>query len=139
MKKPGCCTLCEKEVFEVKQRFTEAPLERWPRFVGRPAEEAMRLTFTLSDGSEADITFCRECAKTAHDRFDEIWRICTDAAWFENENRAAFGARDDKATRDRGAFDIAWHENMSIAALKRSEPWFDTLKRERTGKRERAG
>lgn len=54
----GCCTLCDKEVFEVVRRDPET---RAPIQVGKPLENAMRLTFVLADGTKMDLTFCAEC------------------------------------------------------------------------------
>jgi hypothetical protein len=34
VKKPGCCTLCDKEVYEIKTRWTKGILEGEPRKVG---------------------------------------------------------------------------------------------------------
>jgi len=129
MKKIGCCTLCEKEVFNIQQRFTEPPLERWPRFVGAPTDDAMRLEFELLDGSTANMTFCRECAKTAPKQLKKIWAACLEAARFENDNRTALGALDDEAARERGAIEIKRQAKMSIVKMIHAKSWADEWER----------
>ena len=51
MKRLGHCTLCEKQVFEMPE----------PGRVGAPLEGARRVTLTLIDGSQTDLTFCGDC------------------------------------------------------------------------------
>lgn len=68
----GCCTKCDKEVFEI---VTRNPDTREPIRVGKPLENAMRLTFILADGSKMDLTFCAECARgLLPDEFSFLWR-----------------------------------------------------------------
>ena len=55
----GCCSKCDKEVFEVVRRDPET---REPVQIGKPLENAMRLTFILANGSKMDLTFCSDCA-----------------------------------------------------------------------------
>jgi hypothetical protein len=85
VKKPGCCTLCDKEVYEIKTRWTKGILEGEPRKVGRPTDDVRKLDYTLSDGTVMSLTFCRTCETEAKkpENFPRIWQIVLEA--FERE------------------------------------------------------
>lgn len=55
----GCCLCCHAECYQVIARDpkTDRPLALGPQL-----ERGTQVTFMLSNGSEADITFCSACA-----------------------------------------------------------------------------
>ena len=64
MKRLGCCTLCDREVFEVVRRYTEGEVAGWPKQVGAPHAEARRVWLVFADGTIGAATLCGECAVT---------------------------------------------------------------------------
>ena len=78
MKRLGCCTLCETEVYEVKEYLDrpDSPRHGHPCRLGPLLENGTQVVFQMSDGSEAAITFCVPCAGplTAAD-YPGIWQI----------------------------------------------------------------
>lgn len=60
-KKLGCCSKCDKEVFEILKRDSDT---RLPIKVGAPLDNAVRANFQLIDGSSMDLTLCDECANS---------------------------------------------------------------------------
>lgn len=61
-KKLGCCLACGQEVYQVLSYYTEGPLEGHPNRVGPMLATGCQVEFFLSDGSTADVAFCRDCA-----------------------------------------------------------------------------
>ena len=77
MKMAGCCTLCDKEVFEVAVRFpAEDPRAGQPKVITAPFENARRVTYQLDNGSLMDLTFCDECDTSD---FAKIIDVCVKA------------------------------------------------------------
>jgi hypothetical protein len=75
-KKPGCCTLCGEEVFEVVARWpSDHPLHGEPRAVGKPFPSARRATLVLMSGTTCSITLCDTCQVTP-ENLPSVWRIC---------------------------------------------------------------
>lgn len=73
VKKVGCCTLCDKPVFEILTRFPQNHmLAREPRKVGAPLDNAMNYTFVLLGGETIDVAFCDKCEITEAD-YPRIW------------------------------------------------------------------
>ena len=94
VKRPGCCTLCDAEVFEVVRRNPET---RAPIQVGRPLETAMRVTFLLQSGSQMDLTFCRACTdKLAPHDYAGIWKRVL-ASWIAESGKDHPGVAEQKA------------------------------------------
>lgn len=61
MKKIGCCTSCDKEVYEITRRFPSGhPYEREPIEIGKPIDAVTR-TLLMTDGSTMDLTYCPSC------------------------------------------------------------------------------
>ena len=125
----GCCVLCDKEVFEIETRYVEAFVGPGSVFLGRPKDigkpltVARRLTFRLSDNTDADITFCEDCATGAADRLPEIWGRCLGAFRFENEHRVEFGF-DNSPERIETANELIEYLSMvTITSLAGSELW----------------
>lgn len=61
LKRNGCCSKCDCEVFEI---VTRNPETREPLRVGAPLDNAMRAEFIMVNGSIMDLTFCRDCLET---------------------------------------------------------------------------
>ncbi len=85
MKRPGCCTLCEIPVREVVSKHTTGKLKGEAIQFGPWLENAWRVTYLMSDGSTADITFCEghldgDC--------EEIRKSYTERFLWEEENRS---------------------------------------------------
>lgn len=78
-KKPGCCLGCGEEVREVREYFEDGPLVGMPRRCGPYTEHGVQAEFLMSDGSEADITFCLDCAnQIMPEDYQPIWEACLD-------------------------------------------------------------
>lgn len=104
----GCCTKCDVEVFEIKQRNPET---RIALQLGAPLENAVRTTFILADGSRMDLTFCAECrAGLLPADFQWLWQR-VQASWVA-ESGAAHPCVKEQAS------------NM-ILAMSHSQPWRD--------------
>jgi len=75
VKRVGCCTICDKKVFEVKEVFNKAPMEGWPRRLGKPTDDAWRIDYIMLDGSHIHLTFCTECLETAQqpETYPALW------------------------------------------------------------------
>jgi len=74
VKKTGCCTMCDKEVFEIVQRYAQdSPIKKEPMKIGKPYPEAVLKVFVLMDGSTMDLTFCDQCDPEPKD-FPVIWK-----------------------------------------------------------------
>lgn len=70
----GGCTLCNARCFEVMQVFEDherTPGE--PKRLGKPDDDAKRISFLLYDGTQMNLTFCAECDPQP-EQFTEIWR-----------------------------------------------------------------
>lgn len=59
LKRPGCCSACDAEVFDVRTRDKET---RAPVALGAPLDNAVRATFVLFMGSQMSLTLCSDCA-----------------------------------------------------------------------------
>lgn len=81
MKRIGCCTLCEKPVFEILAKWTQGPMKGEPRRIGRPTTAARRVHYLLSDGSSMPLTFCADCVERAlaPESFPMIWGLVLEA------------------------------------------------------------
>ena len=78
-KQVGCCTLCGKEVFEVKGRWPSShPLAGEVKKIGGPLPTAYRATLVLMSGCKASVTLCGSCRPTPQ-RLPELWTICVSA------------------------------------------------------------
>ena len=78
-KRAGRCLACQVDVYEVKQTWEEGPLAGSPRRLGQMLENGCQVELLMSDGSEADITFCIDDANaiTPAD-LPAIWAACLD-------------------------------------------------------------
>ena len=91
MKLLGCCTNCNKEVYEILERYpSDHVLAKEPRKVGKPID-AIRHEILLSDGSQMTLTYCKDCTP------DMIrdWKTIMNA-WereLSDEYRVAIGAQ----------------------------------------------
>ena len=74
MKRPGYCTLCEKQVFDFSP-------------VLKPLEIAWRVSFLMTDDTSADITFCDECLNILPENLEKIWEICLERFDYEEKQR----------------------------------------------------
>ena len=96
VKKYGCCTLCDTEVYEIKTYFPEGPLHGFPRKTGRPLPSAWRIDYVLADGSHASLTSCESCLANMKDpaNFPSLWAKVMRSFLFEEypEVRAALPA-----------------------------------------------
>jgi hypothetical protein len=93
-KKLGCCSLCDREVFDSAERYPhDHALASQIRSPGAPAREARRVTFLLMDGSRCDMTFCSKCDPIPR-AFVQIWeKVCrTMAGELDPDYRVAIGA-----------------------------------------------
>ena len=92
MKKAGCCTLCDAEVYEAVTRHTSGPYEGNIRDVGPALENMRKLTFVLTDGTTCQMTFCAECEPTP-ENMPLIWKRVLEATMYEETNKFKIGIR----------------------------------------------
>ena len=80
-KQAGRCLACQVDVHEFKQVHPDGhPRAGAPARLGPQLDHGTQLTLQMSNGAEADIAFCIECAnqvRPAH--LQEIWSACIDA------------------------------------------------------------
>lgn len=92
-KKVACCLCCQQECFHVyAYDKNEGPMKGHPVRVGPQLECWTQIEFLLSDGTEADITFCIDCAKKVKpEHYQVIWGACIDRfnMGFSISNRSA--------------------------------------------------
>lgn len=89
VKKAGCCTLCDAEVYEVRSYFPmDSVLAGFPRQIGRPLPTARKISYALRDGSHADLTSCGACEGDMRDpaRFPAIWQKVLRTFLFEERD-----------------------------------------------------
>ena len=95
-KKPGCCTMCGVEVFEIKDADRHVPPHPYSgdaKRLGAPKPNAVRMGFALASGSLVDLTFCIACADKALDDLMSIWTKCLQANRHQFENYEIEGGR----------------------------------------------
>lgn len=93
-KQAGCCTLCGKEVFEVRARYpSDHSLAGEVRQIGAPLSIAHRATILLMSGTLCNVTLCSSCKPTPAN-LPRLWTICMEAnaRELDPEYRAAIGA-----------------------------------------------
>jgi len=64
----GCCSLCDKEVYEVLKRFPN----REPQTLGKEID-VVKKTFVLTNGNHFTLTFCSECDPEPKD-YPGLWK-----------------------------------------------------------------
>jgi hypothetical protein len=71
----GCCSSCDKEVFDVVERFSSAEDNAgMPKRIGAPHDDAIRVGFLLANGEQMDLTFCAECVDSlSSDDYPQLW------------------------------------------------------------------
>jgi len=72
----GSCSICDKEVFDIVERFGPAEENAGrPKRIGAPHDDAMRIGFMLASGEQMDLTFCESCAEALTDEdYHELWQ-----------------------------------------------------------------
>lgn len=75
IKQPGLCSLCGTECFEIKLRYDDKfrHLNGRVRQVGKPHDNAWKVTLLLTNGARMDLTVCSECLATVEQRVPELW------------------------------------------------------------------
>jgi hypothetical protein len=61
LKRLGCCTVCDVEIFDVTVRWTEGPYKGEAKQLGRPKLGARRLTLVRASGSQSNWSLCKDC------------------------------------------------------------------------------
>ena len=78
-KRLACCLSCLRECFEVLGVHETGPLAGYPSRVGPMLPHGVQVGFLLSDGTEADVTFCRDCAsQLTPEEYQAAWDACVD-------------------------------------------------------------
>ena len=128
-KAAGLCTICGAECFEVIARYPEGhTLEGFPLKIGKPINEARRVTFCLSDGTTTDLTFCRDCQ--IEGRLAHIWDICLRALGWEIKNRNIFGVQDPTEAQKKIADEVfARLSRTTIIGIVTKQSWNDYARR----------
>lgn len=81
LKKNASCLCCGEPTFEVRDVYLEGPLAGTPRRVGRMLDTGTQVEFLMSDGSEADISFCLPCVDSLRpEHYQAVWTACLDRA-----------------------------------------------------------
>lgn len=57
----GCCTACDKPIFEIVSKYTEGPYNGEIRQVGRPLPGARRVTMVRVSGNTSYMSVCKDC------------------------------------------------------------------------------
>lgn len=72
----GCCSICDAPCFEVLGRWDSGEKRAGePKALGRPNDDAVRLTFLLMNGRVTDMTVCGPCADAlTPEQYIELWR-----------------------------------------------------------------
>jgi len=83
MNRPGCCCLCEKPIREIISKHTSGKQKGEPKELGAWLETAWRVSYELSDGSTADISFCEDCLDGD---FGNIWASVKERFLWEYDN-----------------------------------------------------
>lgn len=90
-KRPGSCVCCGTETYEIRERVTDpdSPLHGTPSRLGPMLEQGCQIEFLMSDGSEASIACCLDCAlEIRPPDYQRIWQTCIDAADFYARGRS---------------------------------------------------
>ena len=105
VKTAGRCFCCRTPVFEILEEFSDShPLTGHPSRLGAPLDCGTQIELLMSNGAEADIAFCIDCArKVQPEHLWSIWETCIDRADLsfraagrsENERRSAVKANMD--------------------------------------------
>ena len=61
----GCCTLCDKPIFEVAARHTEGPSKGEIKQMGGPLSGVRRLTLVRMSGRTSYCSLCEKCEVTS--------------------------------------------------------------------------
>lgn len=64
----GCCTICDKEIYEVLDRFPN----KEPRRIGKPLDLIQR-DYILTNGNRFTLSFCKEC-NPGPKEYPAMWR-----------------------------------------------------------------
>jgi hypothetical protein len=92
LKKLGSCICCGDEIFHVLEydRRPDSPLLNHPIRVGPMKEHGTQIEFLLSDGSQADISCCVDCAAAIRpEDYQTIWQAVIDRAVISLRDRPA--------------------------------------------------
>jgi len=106
VKQTGRCCCCLTDCHEIRAVFTDGPLAGHPSRVGPQLDCGTQVEFLLSDGSEADVTFCFDCAtrlQPAH--YQALWQACGDRLELSLRGQ---GRRPQEITMARAAWDAHW-------------------------------
>lgn len=84
VKRLGSCSICDKEIYEITLRYTTPPLERIPRKLGKPTNDAWKVEFVLRDGSTMSLSFCEDCKKKLTEaQYPALWKKVMESWIFE--------------------------------------------------------
>lgn len=87
IKQPGLCSLCEKEVYEIIQRYAnDHPLAGKIMKVGKSLDNAYTVQLVLTNGHRMSITLCDECHDLKPEDFVKIWEKIKSTWAFQASN-----------------------------------------------------
>lgn len=133
MKRLGCCTLCDKEVWDVTARFVDSELSGRPRSVSQPHESARRVWLLFANGNHGYVTLCDDCQAT-HETLPEIHAQIRRAWAFEGTNGKREQAGEKPLTERQqwiqGAWQLGEVDNIPIGVLC-EERWTDVMEEKR--------
>jgi len=61
IKKLGCCTVCDVEIFEVVSRHIDGPYKGEAKQLGRSLPGARRVTIVRASGNQSNWSLCSDC------------------------------------------------------------------------------
>lgn len=134
-KKAHACSSCDAELWDALTRFEAPhPFEDQIRKAGAVHEDAMRVTFVLTDGSNANMSMCRACADALQPSdLPKLWRRVMAAFAYEREHYEELSGHQQEPTPEQKAAverDLAkLRETVPLGVL-HAEPWSAVMARE---------
>lgn len=84
IKQAGCCSLCDKEVFEIVSWLpNDHPFAGRVAKVGKPLEDAVRVSLLTDCGNQVLATLCEACSSNVKEEFSRLWDRIVEGWEFE--------------------------------------------------------
>ncbi len=94
VKMVGACTVCDASVFEILTVFPDGhSLAGENRSIGRPNDNAVRVSLVLTDGSTIDLTACEGCVEELENTLPAVWLKCLNTFKHEDRTRVERGVQ----------------------------------------------
>ncbi len=131
----GCCTICDKPVYEVVNRFPEGHiLQGKVDRIGQPLDKAMIVTYVLSNGSATTLTVCEGCIEDARAELSAVWLKCQRSnRWYLRHEAELYGQHAPRRNAEQQAQvrkDLAASCDLFILGVAKIEKWSERLARD---------